>query len=453
MPPRGSGRTAPCVLLLLRTLLLSGFLPDVRAEGRTSDGAGSDELLNLVDLHTHSRLSDGSDSPLEVVQRAFAKGVHTLAFTEHDQLTYDADALAWAEQHGMRVVRGTELSCEWTFAFPAAHETALRTHSKAHLLGYFTRADASSTLARLLADLQAKRQARNNLILRELLRKFRIDISEQAVMDAAAAKRAQDNAASSSGAPDDGGIEYLGRPHIALALVAAGHASSISDAFSRYLSDEKLPLPSWSLDLSTAIGALHEHGAVSVLAHPVTLGLGMEQLERELAALLSSRDGRHLRGLEVYSSKHTAEESAALLAIADRLGLVPTGGSDYHGTNKENVPLGAFGKTKDAAQSTARWKLMGAGSLARLERIRDGIQQQAVRKAGMLETPAPHVQAASEQRPIDFVVSATQGASWLSYSQLAVCAVFVSLLLLLFGSKLVPLSLRRHWLRLFRSLR
>jgi adenosine 3'-phospho 5'-phosphosulfate transporter B2 len=173
-------------------------------------------------------------------------------------------------------------------------------------------------------------------------------------------------------------IEYLGRPHIALALVSAGYASSIGDAFARFLSDEQLPLPAWSLQLEQAIAALHAHGAVPVLAHPVTIGLDMDSLERELAHLLrSEQGGQYLRGIEVYSSKHSAEDSAQLLAIAERLDLIPTGGSDYHGSNKDNVPLAAFGKGEDAEQSTRQWQAMGTASFARLQRLRDAINQAA----------------------------------------------------------------------------
>jgi 3',5'-nucleoside bisphosphate phosphatase len=134
-----------------------------------------------------------------------------------------------------------------------------------------------------------------------------------------------------------------GRPHIARVLVSKGVATSIPDAFAHFLSDEVLALDKWSLDIERAVRLIHEAGGVAVLAHPLTLKLDPVYLEMELMSLLQK--GVPLRGLEVYSSRHDAETAAQFLRIAHTLGLIPTGGSDYHGRNKANVPFAVFGGT------------------------------------------------------------------------------------------------------------
>jgi hypothetical protein len=301
------------------------------------------------------------------------------------QLQYDEDAIAYGVSLGMTLIRGTELSGEWTFHTPHTIEATSKDgatsskqlkQAKVHVLGYFTHQTPASALSKLLDELRPRRNQRNTEILAKLKQKFGIDITPQQVIDAGSRElevqrktKTKDAKTTPTANQTASSFEYFGRPHIAMALIAAGHAKTISEVFSRFLSDELLELEPWSLDIRTAVRAIADHGGVAVLAHPVTLGLGMVDLESELAHLLSN-EGLPLRGIEVYSSKHSSTQSAELLAIALRLGLVPTGGSDYHGVNKESVPLAEFGQGDSAADSTKRWSEINTKSLARLNRMR-----------------------------------------------------------------------------------
>ena len=462
------------ILWLLLLLLLCVHPSSTSAESSDQD----EEVPLLIDLHAHSTLSDGSDTPLALVQRAVAAGVSVLAFTDHDQLSYDAEALEWARTHGLEIIQGTEISCEWTFHYPhtitrpkrggqaGELEEVPHTQSKVHLLGYFTQASPpSSALDTLLTDLQAKRSKRNSLILQKLKDMFQVDISEQDVIDAAA--QAAERKAKTAAVPvaaataSTSSIEYLGRPHIAMALVAAGHAESIGDAFSRYLSDEVLPLPAWSLEFGDALQALALQGAVPVLAHPTTIGLGLEEgqgLERELSWLLRHHpQGSLLKGLEVYSSKHRAGESQELLEMTHRLGLLATGGSDFHGNNKPHVPLALVGRGTDAHDSTRNWAKINTNSFSNMQQLRASMKQAATAAAAAAAAAAATVGA---QKKATHSMSVEEWEAWArsdsgyissppsdpieSFCYLLVLLAVIALLLLIFKrrwmSKLALLS-------------
>jgi len=350
----------------------------------------------LIDLHSHTTISDGTDSTLKLLQRAKQRGIEVIALTDHDQLNYDESAIAWARSVGLEVIRGTEISCEWQFHFISSssdYPPSLRlpTSSKVHLLGYFTHATPDSGLKRKLDELQQQRKDRNRLILQVLREKFNIHITPQDVEREARKEQAgksqerdsvsvndADSSSSSSSSPSSPSssssspsLDYLGRPHIARALIAAGYANTVPEAFDRYLSDDRLSLPAWSIPFADAIRALDKHGAIAVLAHPITLGLPLPVLERELDYLIHV-ESVPLRGLEVYSSRHDAATAAALLEMAQRLGLEPTGGSDYHGTNKIGVPLGIVGRgKKDGMTNTQRWADISMTTVKELTRMHE----------------------------------------------------------------------------------
>ncbi len=181
-----------------------------------------------------------------------------------------------------------------------------------------------------------------------------------------------------------------------------GLALSVSDAFTRFLSDERLGLEKWSLELAEAVRLVHDvcvvakrgrgetlacmcafygvhllfsafpcalrcvhvqAGGVAVLAHPSTVKLAPADLEQELMALLSHSP---LTGLECYSSRHTSEQAALYVAMAQRLGLIATGGSDYHGTYKPDVRLGVFAVSGSEDRG---WRKGWAESVSSLQRV------------------------------------------------------------------------------------
>ena len=258
-----------------------------------------------IDLHAHTTASDGTLAPADVVARAARRGVTTLAITDHDTLGGLVEAIDTGRRIGVEVIAGIELSVR-------------APQGQLHIVGYLPGAELP-----VLTDLL------------ETLRRARLERAAEIATRLA-----------ELGAPID--IEdvrarargSVGRPHLADALVAAGYASDRADAFTRYLADDAPAfVPHELLTPATALDAVAGAGGVAALAHPGTLRLGMRGLEAFAARL------RHLGlwGIEVYRSEHTPEQRDGYAQIARRLGLVATGGSDFHGPQTGRSDLGDTG--------------------------------------------------------------------------------------------------------------
>lgn len=258
--------------------------------------------VKKIDLHAHTTCSDGTDTPAQLVARA-AQHLDVVAITDHDTTHGWAEAMAAADHHAIRVVRGIEIS-------------ARNGRSGQHLLGY--RFDpAHPGLSAMLARSVAGRDDRIPAILRRLTA-IGLEVAES---DVRAASKAS------------GGT--VGRPHIAAALVAKGYVPDIATAFDHYLKPGRPGyVERYAPDLVEAVELVREAGGVSVVAHPRGRGSALT-LDRfaELAAA-------GLDGIEVDHQEHDAEDRAELRQIAHDLGLVVTGSSDYHGTNKVDHDLG-----------------------------------------------------------------------------------------------------------------
>ena len=257
-----------------------------------------------VDLHAHTVVSDGTLTPADLVLLARRSGLAAVAVTDHDHLGGLAEARAAGEREGVEVVAGVELSV----THPAGD---------VHLLGYLVDDQDAALLGRLerLRDARAQRAQRIVARLQELGVPLTVeDLAREAMA---------------------GGGGAVGRPHVARALVARGFASNIQDAFDQWLADGRpAAVPKEKLTAREAIDLVRGAGGVAVLAHAVTLPEdAREPIVRELAKL-------GLGGVEVDYPKHDAALRAKLRALADELGLVATGGSDYHGANKPDVGLG-----------------------------------------------------------------------------------------------------------------
>jgi len=256
-----------------------------------------------VDLHAHTVVSDGTLTPADLVLLARRSGLAAVAVTDHDHLGGLAEARAAGEREGVEVVAGVELSV----AHPAGD---------VHLLGYLVDDQDAALLGRLerLRDVRARRA---HLIV-ERLQESGVPLTLEDL---------------AREAPAQGGA--VGRPHVARALVRRGLASSIQDAFDRWLADGRpAAVPKEKLGAREAIALVHGAGGVAVLAHPVTLPEdAREPLLRELARL-------GLDGVEVDYPRHDEALRRRLRALAGELGLVATGGSDFHGANKPDVALG-----------------------------------------------------------------------------------------------------------------
>ncbi|MGI6655526.1 MAG: PHP domain-containing protein [Desulfobulbus sp.] len=260
-----------------------------------------------IDLHTHSLYSDGSNTPAELVDLAVRNGLRVLALTDHDTMDGVAELVEAGRQAGLVTLPGVEIS------------TTLRGHTL-HLLGYGIDVD-DSDLHRWLEPLQEGRVKRNLQIL-DKLRDLGIDISLEEVQ-----------AVSPSG--------QTGRPHIAQVLMTKGVVGSFSEAFQRYLGKNK---SAWAgrfcYTPAEAIAALHRAGGIAVLAHPVQI----DQSLRILPAIIAELALRGLDGIECFYPTHTRTIRKKLSAIAQKHGLLITGGSDYHGPGRPNHPLAGSGK-------------------------------------------------------------------------------------------------------------
>lgn len=259
------------------------------------------------DLHTHTLASDGMNSPAENVGLAKKQGLAGLAVTDHDTVAGVKEALAEGEKLGIVVVPGVEIS----------------TRAKGkdiHVLGYFLNHDDPALLERLSA-LRSTRDKRNGLII-EKLRQLGIPITLEEVMAGLGRELRPD--------------ESVGRPHIADALVRLGFAMDLLDAFDRYLGEGKPGYASLPrIAPEEAMNWIRDAGGVPVLAHP---GLyDDDELVREII------DGGRPAGLEVFHSDHGPEDEKRYMSIAERYGLIPTGGSDYHGIRQGKVFHGDIG--------------------------------------------------------------------------------------------------------------
>jgi 3',5'-nucleoside bisphosphate phosphatase len=260
----------------------------------------------VIDLHSHSTMSDGTDPPARVVELAADAGLSALALTDHDTLDHLPAARAAADRAGVRLVAGCEISCELGERAPGSM----------HLLVFFVD-DTLGELQDRLRALQAARDARNVQIV-EALNEHGVPITLEAV-------RAQ------------AGPGSVGRPHIARVLMEQGYVSSIQEAFDVWLAKGR---PAYferdRLAPEDAIELTHASRGVCAVAHPASLGLVNGALDEFVGELA----GKGLDGLECEYGAYVPAERASLHELAARHGLAPTGGSDYHGDNKPGLSVG-----------------------------------------------------------------------------------------------------------------
>ncbi len=249
-------------------------------------------MPSRADLHTHSTYSDGVLTPRQLVDYAYSRGVRILALTDHDITDGIPEALAAARAYpDLLLVPGIEMSTD----VPG---------SEVHVLGYFIDWQDEG-FQRVLARLRDSRLHRARRMV-EKLAELGAPVSWQRVQELA-------------------GEGAVGRPHIAQALVEAGHVASVNEAFERFLGRNG---PAYvEREKMTPVEVVHllgQVGGLAVLAHP-------RELEGQLADLLPELKAAGLVGMEVYYQDYTPEEIERLLEWARRFDLLPLGGSDYHG--------------------------------------------------------------------------------------------------------------------------
>lgn len=259
--------------------------------------------MSRLDLHLHTTHSDGSCTPTEVVGLAHHAKVTALAITDHDIMSGIPEAIAAGEQYGIEIIPGVEIS-------------SITRNSELHILGYFL--DWQDTrLNERFKGLRDSRHRRNPQIV-DRLQSLGIDITYDEVRALA-------------------GSDSVGRPHIARMLIDKGVVASAKEAFDRFLSEGK---PAYvPRDLPSPAEAIHWIKAargLAVLAHPTWVTL----TDQSLTELLLRLKAEGLDGMEVYYSTHAARQTREYLSLAQQLGLLVTGGSDFHGLTKPDIEVG-----------------------------------------------------------------------------------------------------------------
>jgi predicted metal-dependent phosphoesterase TrpH len=254
----------------------------------------------LIDLHSHTNESDGSDSPPELIDIARRAQVGILAITDHDTFAGYDRGLPAARDAGIELICGIEISAK------------LQGHSS-HLLGYFTRTEEMGGFREWIKGLQASRRERN-VRLAARLRELGMNIT---IEEAEARGRA-----------------LTGRPHFAQILVEKGYSPTMQRAFDDYL-DESAPGYVYrnEPEFFDAVQKIRQVGGVASLAHPIRLKCDVQTVLPEMVE-------SGLNAIEAYHSDHSPEDTQLYLSLARDYRLLRTGGSDFHGSTKPDVQLG-----------------------------------------------------------------------------------------------------------------
>jgi predicted metal-dependent phosphoesterase TrpH len=259
----------------------------------------------LIDLHTHSNASDGTDSPSELIDKAISKGLDVIALTDHDTVGGWDEATAALKNHEsnskLELVLGSEVSCQ------GEDGTSI------HMLGLLF----DPNYAPLISEFEKTRENRVTRMSRIISRLNEAGI-EITIEEVNAQKR---------------GDATLGRPHLADALVARGHVASREEAFNIFLHNgSKFYINHYSPSPEVAIRLIKEAGGVAVIAHPLASRSGRKIDLGTLNQLIQAG----LDGIEVDHRDHNEMERSELMRLAIEHNLVVTGSSDYHGTGKMN---------------------------------------------------------------------------------------------------------------------
>lgn len=264
----------------------------------------------MIDLHSHTSESDGTLSPREIVDTAAGLGLEALAITDHDTFSGFEQAEEYARERGLDLVCGIELSTRLLAGRDPRGKSA-------HLLAYFLDGPPPGEIRDWVLGLQQTRRERNRKMA-ACLREHGVDVTLEEV--------------------EAIGRSVTGRPHFARVLVDRGYVRSYAEAFSKYL-DESAKCYVYREEPATAdaVRRVLQAGGLPSLAHPVRLNLHAEQEEQAIKSLVDAG----LPAIEVYHSDHTRGHCMHYEDVARRYGLIRTGGSDFHGSNKPAMRLGA----------------------------------------------------------------------------------------------------------------
>ncbi len=270
--------------------------------------------MKPVDLHTHSCKSDGSYTPAQLVDYAVSKGLSAVALTDHDTIDgldeaiSHARALTAAGRPSVEVVPGIEFSTEYE-------------KKDVHILGLYI--SHASPVFRQKLDEFVNSRINRNIRMCQNLQDAGIDITFEKLQ-----------------ARNPGAV--ITRAHYASYLLEDGYVKSRQDAFSQYLGDHtKYFVPREKVSPAQAVALILAAGGIPVLAHPPLYHMGQDRLDRLTASLKDAG----LMGIEAFYSSYTNQDERDMRRLAGKYGLLLSGGSDFHGTNKPGLDLGTgYGK-------------------------------------------------------------------------------------------------------------
>jgi len=292
----------------------------------------ADYHRGVIDLHTHSTFSDGSETPATLARMAKEVGLAAIALTDHDTTASHDDMQAACDAEGIELIPGTEISLV-DHEFPRVDRDGKTTGRGVHVLAYFLPLDPNSPMQQVLTRLRADRRTRNQALV-TMLRDLGFERLTFSVVEGLA--RSADS---------------IGRPHFAEAMfslhpeiVGERTPESWSNVFVEWLgSGGKAYLPKTELTLEEVVAAAAGSGTVFSMAHPLLNYLGdytADRIEREMPAIIRSLKDRGFTGIEAYYGSSSAATRAHMVKLTRDAGMIPTGGSDFHGSFKPSVKLG-----------------------------------------------------------------------------------------------------------------
>ena len=257
--------------------------------------------MDTIDLHTHSTFSDGTFTPSQLVKYAEEKGLKAFALTDHD--TTEGIKEAKSIETNVEVISGVEISTRYD-------------KKEIHIVGLYVN-ENDADLNKQLKYYREKRVTRNFEIL-EKLNSLGVNITIDDVKESCTG-------------------DVISRAHIAKVLVSKGFVGSYTEAFDRYLGDNKCAyVPRETLNYEESMELITKAGGVPVLAHPLLYKMSDTNLENMMVKLRQ----KGLKAVEVYYSTHSNSDTQHVVAMANRVGLIYSGGSDFHGATKPKIDMG-----------------------------------------------------------------------------------------------------------------
>lgn len=260
--------------------------------------------MKYIDLHIHTTASDGTLSPAQCVEHALERGLAAIAICDHDTLLGCRDAERRGAELGLEVVPGVEISTKYG--------------GSVHILGYYINTENPGLLSRL-SEIVHDRDLRGEKMCR-LMQGDGIDISYEQMKERFG--------------------EVVGRPHFAQVLMEQGVVSTVNEAFRNLISrGQKYYMPRYTINIEDSLELIAFAGGVPVLAHPFQYN----KSDEELRELIEHCMEHGLRGIECIYSGYTSQMTEYLSALCREYALIPTGGSDFHGTLKPHIRMACAG--------------------------------------------------------------------------------------------------------------